>query len=58
MKVICVDDERILVEDIARMCMELNEIDDVQSFVKAGDALAWIETIRSIWHFWISTCRG
>lgn len=43
MKVICVDDERILVEDIARMCMELNEIDDVQSFVKAGDALAWIE---------------
>ena len=44
MKAICVDDERILAEDIARMCSELDEIDEVKSFVRSGDALAWIES--------------
>mgnify|MGYP002624659933 CR=1 FL=1 len=43
MKAICVDDERILAEDIAEMCLELPEIDDVKSFIRAGDALGWLK---------------
>ena len=43
MKAICVDDERILVEELAAMCMELPEIDEVKSFTWASDALAWLE---------------
>ena len=43
MKAICVDDERILVEDIAGMCLELPEIDDVKSFFRARDALSWLK---------------
>ncbi len=43
MRAICVDDERIQVEDIAEMCLELPEIDEVKSFVQAKDALNWLE---------------
>ena len=43
MKAICVDDERILAEDIARMCNELDGIDEVKSFVRSDDALVWVE---------------
>lgn len=43
MRAICVDDERILVEDIAEMCLALPEIDQVKSFVRARDVLAWLE---------------
>ena len=43
MRAICVDDERILVEELAAMCMELPEINEVNSFVWASDALDWLE---------------
>lgn len=43
MKAICVDDERILAEDIAEMLLELPEIDAVRSFVKPKEALRWLE---------------
>ena len=43
MKAICVDDERLLVEELAAMCMELPEISEVKSFVWASDALDWLE---------------
>ena len=44
MKAICVDDERIQVENVAEICMELPEIDEVKSFVRAKDVLPWIKT--------------
>ena len=43
MKAICVDDERILVKELAAMCLELPEIDEVKSFVRAREALEWLE---------------
>ena len=44
MRAICVDDERILAEELAAMCMELPEIHEVKSFVWASDALDWLES--------------
>jgi two-component SAPR family response regulator len=44
MKAICVDDERLLMEDTAAMCLELPEITAVKGFVRAADALEWLET--------------
>ena len=43
MKVICVDDERLLMEDTLAMCLSLPEIDEAKGFVWARDALEWTE---------------
>lgn len=43
MRVICVDDERILMEDTAAMCRELPEVSDVIGFTRAQDALDWFK---------------
>jgi two-component SAPR family response regulator len=43
MRVICVDDERLLMEDTVSMCLELPEIADVKGFVKSREALEWFE---------------
>ena len=43
MKAICVDDERIIMEDTLSMCLKLPEIDEAQGFVRAKDALVWLE---------------
>ena len=43
MRAICVDDERILVEELAATCLELPEISEVKSFIWARDALDWLE---------------
>ncbi len=43
MKAICVDDERILMEDTVAMCLELPEIDEARGFVRPEDALEWLE---------------
>jgi two-component SAPR family response regulator len=43
MRTICVDDERLLMEDTVSMCLELPEIDEAKGFVRAKDALAWLE---------------
>ena len=36
MRLICVDDERILMEDTVAMCRELPEVTDVMGFTKAA----------------------
>lgn len=43
MRAICVDDERILAEDVAEMLLALPEIDEAKSFVRAKEALLWLE---------------
>ena len=43
MRVICVDDERILMEDTVAMLRELPEVSDVTGFSRSRDALLWIE---------------
>ena len=42
MRAICVDDERILAEDVAEMCLELPEIHEVKVFCRARPALQWL----------------
>lgn len=42
MTILCVDDEKLLLEDTVSMCRELPQIGDVQGFSRAKDALAWI----------------
>lgn len=46
MRVICVDDERILMEDTVAMCRELSGIDEVNGFTSAIDALEWLGSHR------------
>ena len=43
MKAICVDDERLLMEDTVAMCLALPEIDEAKGFTRAKDALDWLE---------------
>ena len=43
MRAICVDDERLLMEDTVAMCLTLPEIDEAKGFTWAGDALEWLE---------------
>ena len=47
MRAICVDDERLLMEDNVAMCRELPEIDEVKGFMSAKDALAWLTANRA-----------
>lgn len=44
MKVICVDDEELLAEEIAEMCQALDQVDAVRSFTIAAEALKYLET--------------
>lgn len=44
MRVVCVDDERLLMEDTVAMCLEMPEISEAKGFVSAADALEWIKT--------------
>ena len=43
MRAICVDDERIILEDTVSMCLELPQIDEARGFTRAADALSWLE---------------
>ena len=43
MRAICVDDERILAQDVAEMCLELPQIHEVKIFTRAKAALQWLE---------------
>ena len=43
MKVICVDDERLLMEDTVAMCLALDQVEEARGFTKAADALAYLE---------------
>ena len=42
MTILCVDDEKLLMEDIVSMCRELPQIDTVQGFRHAREALEWL----------------
>ena len=43
MKVICVDDERLLMEDTVSMCREMPEISVIKGFTNAKKALDWLQ---------------
>ena len=43
---ICVDDERLLMEDIVKMCQDIPEIHEIRGFTKAEDALEWTKNNR------------
>lgn len=43
MKAICVDDESLIMQLTVAMCRDLPELDDVQGFTTAGEALKWAE---------------
>ena len=43
MRAICVDDERIILEDTVKMCLSMDQIDRVQGFIKSKDALDYLE---------------
>ena len=43
MRAICVDDERIILEDTISLCLELPQIDEAKGFTRAADALTWLE---------------
>ena len=42
MRVICVDDERLLMEDTVSLIGELPQVDEVKGFTRARDALDWL----------------
>ena len=44
MRAICVDDERLLMEDTVSTCLELPEIDEAKGFVRPQDALEYLES--------------
>ena len=47
MMAICVEDERILMEDTVEMCLELPEITEAKGFTHAAEALEWLENNRA-----------
>ena len=44
MRVICVDDERILMEDTVGMCLEVPGVTEARGFVSGKEALEWIQS--------------
>lgn len=46
MKVICVDDERLLMEDTVALCLEIDGIDEAKGFTQPREALRWLEHER------------
>ena len=47
MKVICVDDERLLMEDTVALCQTLEQVDEAVGFTRPGEALQWLEHERA-----------
>lgn len=43
MKIICVDDEKLVLERNMKLCRELPGLEDIQGFSKTAEALAWLE---------------
>lgn len=41
LKVLCVDDEKLMLQHVMSLCGRIREISDVQGFSSAGEALAW-----------------
>lgn len=47
MRVICVDDERLLMEDTVALCQTLKQVDDAVGFTRPADVLSWLEAHRA-----------
>ena len=43
MRVLCVDDERLLMEDTVALCLELDQVDEAKGFTRPAEALRWLE---------------
>ena len=43
MRAICVDDEKLIMEDIVSLCLTLPQIDDAKGFTRAKDAMDYLE---------------
>ncbi len=43
MRVICVDDERLLMQDTVNLCLEIDLVDEAKGFTKPAEALRWLE---------------
>ena len=43
MRVICVDDEILLAEHVAKLCRELSDVEDAFAFSQPAKALTWLE---------------
>ena len=43
MKIVCVDDERLLMEDTVAICLELPDVTEAKGFTKPQEALEWIK---------------
>ena len=46
MKAICVDDERLLMEDAVSMLKSLNVFDEVTGFVRSDEALNYLDQLK------------
>lgn len=44
MRVICVDDERLIMEDMVTICLELPEVSEAKGFTSATEALEWLKS--------------
>lgn len=44
MRVLCVDDERLIMEDMVTICLELPEVSEAKGFTSASDALQWLKS--------------
>ncbi|MBQ8912814.1 MAG: response regulator [Lachnospiraceae bacterium] len=42
MKVICVDDEKLILDMVCAMCEKMSLVDDVKGFFDSKDAYNWI----------------
>ena len=47
MRVICVDDENLILELTVTLCRELPEVSEVQGFLSAKEALLWLKSHRA-----------
>lgn len=47
MLVICVDDEKLVLQLTVTMCQELTQITDVKGFTQAKEALLWLDTHKA-----------
>lgn len=57
MRAICVDDEPLLSERIAKLCRALKEIDEAYPLpVRKRRSSGW-RTTKRIWRCWTSICR-
>ena len=55
MRAICVDDEKLLMEDTVCQLAELPQIDEAKGFTRAADALDWLEGHGAIKTRWPNT---